>query len=757
MMGERALNILRGGERAVFFLGAFFIYTFLAQVSWGQVSSLLTDQERVWLADHPEIRLAPDPQFLPIEYFDDQGRYVGIAADYVSLIENKLGVKFKTVQLKSWDEVLKQSRLRKVDLWGAATPTPQRREYMNFTQPFLELPAVILVRKQVTQTLSLDTLKGMRVAVISGYGIHDHILNEHPEIQLDVVLDIETGLKKVSLGMVDAMVTNIALATTYTEKAGITNLRIAGESGFVYRWALASRSDWPELNRILDKALAVITPAERQAIFSRWITLERSQGKSFKEIAISLAVALGLLGVAGILFWNRSLSRLVERRTLELKDELDERKQAESALLESQTLYREIFEKLAFVVRGTSAQTGEAFFRSLTYHLAKALDVKYAFIGKLIDSEKGLVKTQALWTGSGYSESLTYEIAKTPCEKVLEGEWMSFSERVQQLFPEDRFLSDLNIEGYQGFPIKDLAGNVLGHLGIMDNKPIEDAPYNRVIMKIFASRAFAELERGRVENKLIIAKERAEQASQAKSEFLSRMSHELRTPLNAILGFGQLMQMNKEALDMEQREFLDHILQSGGLLLQLINEVLDLSRVESSNFDLRIKKVEVGPVVEKALGLSLPMAREKGIQIINNISGKEETLVLADSLRLSQVMINLISNAIKYNRDRGTVVLDSLHLEDSRYRIEVQDTGLGIPKEKLETIFEPFERLDAEFSEVPGTGIGLTISQSLMAMMNGSIKAESTPDKGSCFAIELPLAHDTLDIPSIEPDSQALV
>ena len=743
--------------KVVFFIGAFFIHALLAQVSWGQASSLLTEQERSWLADHPEICLAPDPQFLPIEYFDDQGRYVGIAADYVSLIEGKLGVKFKAVQLKSWDEVLTQSRLRKVDLWGAATPTPQRREYMNFTQPFLELPAVILVRKQVTQTLSLDTLKGMRVAVISGYGIHDHILNEHPEIQLDMVLDIETGLKKVSLGMVDAMVTNIALATTYTEKAGITNLRIAGESGFVYRWALASRSDWPELNTILDKALAVITPAERQAIYSRWITLERSQRKSFKEISISLAVALGVLGVAGILFWNRSLYRLVERRTLELKEELAERKQAETALRESQNQYREIFEKLAFVVRGTSAQTGEAFFRSLTYHLAKALDVKYAFIGKLIDSEKGLVKTQALWTGSGYSESLTYEIAKTPCEKVLEGEWMSFSERVQQLFPEDRFLSDLNIEGYQGFPIKDLAGNVLGHLGIMDNKPIEDAPFNRVILKIFASRAFAEMERGRVETHLIKAKENAEQASQAKSEFLSRMSHELRTPLNAILGFGQLMQMKKEALDEEQMECLDHILRSGGFLLELINEVLGLSRAEPSRLDLHAEKVPVGPVVEKALGLSLPMAKERDIQIINNISSKEETLVLADSLRLSQVMINLISNAIKYNRNRGTVILDSFHLEDGRYRIEVQDTGMGIPQDKLETIFEPFERLDAEFSEIPGTGIGLTISQSLMAMMNGSIKAESTLGKGSCFSIELLLACNEYDVQVIEGNSQNAV
>ena len=224
------------------------------------------------------------------------------------MIEKKLGVTFKKVQLESWDEVLEKSQNREVDLWGAGVPTPQRLEYMHFTQPFLKLPAVILVRRQVTEKLSLDTLRGMKVAVISGYGIHDHIVNEYPDIQLDVVPDIQTGLKKVSVGLVDAMVTNIALATTYIEQAGITNLRISGESGYAYQWAFASRNDWPELNRILDKALAQITPMERKAIHTKWITLERLPAKTFKEIAISLAVVLGLLAVAGVLFWNRSLT-----------------------------------------------------------------------------------------------------------------------------------------------------------------------------------------------------------------------------------------------------------------------------------------------------------------------------------------------------------------------------------------------------------------------------------------------------------------
>lgn len=717
-------------------------------VSYAEPSAYLSEDELRWLVDHPEIRLAPDPQFLPIEHFDGNGKYVGIAADYISLIEKKLDVQFHKVHLENWDSVLKQSRNREVDLWGAATPTPQREAYMNFTRPFLELPAVILVRKRVTDDLSLKTLRGMKVAVISGYGIHDHILNEYPEIELDTVPDIRTGLKKVSMGMADALVTNIALATTYIEKEGITNLRIAGESGFVYRWALASRNDWPELSRILDKTLTQISPAERQAIYRKWVTLPAS-GKPLKEIGISLAVILGLLGIAGIIFWNRSLSQQVKLRTHELNEELEERRRIESALRESEQKFKQLFSQLKFIVQGTSTATGEEFFKSLAYYLSHALNVKYAFVGELQDPEMGLVKTLAFWTGSGYSDNLTYEIAHTPCEKVMEGGWASFSEGVKERFPEDQFLLSLGIEAYQGIPIKDHSGKVLGHLGVMDDKPIMDAPINQMILSIFASRAFAEMERMNAEGKLVSARDKAEKANKAKSDFLSRMSHELRTPLNAILGFGQLMQHKADVLNERHKECVEQILRSGNHLLELINEVLDLSQIESSRQALKIEAVHVSSIIQKAVALVNPLAWEREIKIINNIPDDSRVHVDADSLRLYQVLINLISNAIKYNREQGTVTLDVVFLTNDRCRIEVKDTGKGIPEDQSHKIFEPFERLGAEYSEELGTGIGLTICQSLIQQMGGSIQVDSVFGAGSCFSIELP-------VPSESPPSISL-
>ena len=162
-----------------------------------------------------------------------------------------------------------------------------------------------------------------------------------------------------------------------------------------------------------------------------------------------------------------------------------------------------------------------------------------------------------------------------------------FSERGATVFPKDRFLREFNVEGYQGIPILDFSGNVLGHLGIMDEQPIEDAPINYMILAIFASRAYAELERSNVEKNLVEAKEYAEQASKAKSEFLSQMSHELRTPLNAILGFSQLMQMKGQNLSPDDKESVEHIIDSGNHLLDLINDVLNLSHIESGQMTLQ--------------------------------------------------------------------------------------------------------------------------------------------------------------------------
>jgi two-component system sensor histidine kinase/response regulator len=238
------------------------------------------------------------------------------------------------------------------------------------------------------------------------------------------------------------------------------------------------------------------------------------------------------------------------------------------------------------------------------------------------------------------------------------------------------------------------------------------------------------------EKNIIFAKEEAERANAAKSEFLSRMSHELRTPMNAILGFSQLMSFDtSETLSPSQNARLHEISKGGKHLLDLINEVLDLSRIESNQFTLSIENVNIHEVIKETLNLIFPMAQKNNISIENKF--QENLFVLADRTKLKQVFLNLLSNAVKYNSDNGSIVLDSHVTSEGKVSISVKDTGAGLSPQQQKSIFEPFNRLDVDKTEIEGTGIGLTITQRLIEHMNGSIEVESKEGQGSSFILRL--------------------
>lgn len=249
------------------------------------------------------------------------------------------------------------------------------------------------------------------------------------------------------------------------------------------------------------------------------------------------------------------------------------------------------------------------------------------------------------------------------------------------------------------------------------------------------------------------AREEAESASRAKSEFLSRMSHELRTPLNAILGFAQLLDMDSSA---GQRPQVGHILRAGQHLLGLINEVLDIARIEAGRLPLNVEPMPLAAVLHEALTLVSPMAADAGIHLAPLPPLPSDSGVIADRQRLIQVLLNLLSNAIKYNRADGRVSIE-VTIEQSRLRISVLDTGAGIAAHRLELLFKPFERLDAD-PRVEGTGLGLALSKSLLEMMDGSLGVHSTPGSGSRFTLELPYvslpdapAVATFSAPALSP------
>jgi len=267
-------------------------------------------------------------------------------------------------------------------------------------------------------------------------------------------------------------------------------------------------------------------------------------------------------------------------------------------------------------------------------------------------------------------------------------------------------------------------------------------------------RQAAELEQ-RVEERtreLSAATAEADHANRAKSEFLSRMSHELRTPLNAILGFAQLLEMG--TLSTRQSESVEHILRAGRHLLGLINEVLDISRIEAGRLQLSLEPVPVRETLAQAVQLVQPAATALAVSV--RADAIDEGLhVLADRQRLQQVFLNLLSNAIKYNRPRGTVRVTCAPKGDDRLRISVTDTGEGIAADKLPRLFTPFDRLGAEAGGVEGTGLGLALSKSLVEAMGGTLQVESEPGAGSTFSAELvvvPGPAAVSDVTSLDAD-----
>lgn len=235
------------------------------------------------------------------------------------------------------------------------------------------------------------------------------------------------------------------------------------------------------------------------------------------------------------------------------------------------------------------------------------------------------------------------------------------------------------------------------------------------------------------------AQQAAERANNAKSEFLSRMSHELRTPLNAVLGFAQLLEL--DGITEEQSYNVKQISKGGSHLLDLINEILDISQIESGHLSMSPEPVLVSEVIEEAISLVGPLAGDKAINLISTSNREPDCYVFADRQRLKQILINLLSNGIKYNRHGGSVSVSCFEASRGLLRIQVTDTGPGIAPENRDLLFVPFERLGAEQTLIEGTGVGLALSRGLATAMGGRLEVDSTVGRGSTFWLEFPVVE----------------
>lgn len=438
------------------------------------------------------------------------------------------------------------------------------------------------------------------------------------------------------------------------------------------------------------------------------------------------------------------------------------------AIVRDITARKQTYETINFLANARPTENLKPFLQACISNLTDVYHSKCAFIGLLIEPERTHIRTLAIKSGNHYADNFEYRLEGTPCKDILNMSKSIIKTNVKNLYPQDQRLVNMELDSYFGSPLITSTGKIIGLVAVLDSKAMDLTDDNAAILDVFSKRIATELERNMALSDLATqqqqleetvdkrtidlktAKQAAEDASKSKSIFLSNMSHELRTPMNAILGFAQIIELDAKTDDEKQN--VTEILKAGEHLLQLINEVLDLTKIEAGHLNLSTDCVGFNELMSDCISIIEPLATKHGLNLINNIPQSREFFVRIDFTRAKQVLLNLMSNAVKYNRVDGYIGLNLEVLEDSRrIRVSVSDAGQGLSKEQQAKLFKPFERAGAEYSNIEGTGIGLVISKQLVELMGGDIGLDSTPGSGSTFWVEFQLVEEK-DISDIEKE-----
>lgn len=631
----------------------------------------LTATERQWLDEHPVILAAADPYWPPMEYLDQNGQYTGMSADYIKLVAERLGIHIEVLPQSSWDAALDNARVRKVAILTAAATTPERQQFLDFTQPYLNLPAAIIVNDESRDIAGIDDLEGRKVAVIKNYASHDYFQRNHPDIELVPVADVSTGLYAVSYGEVDALIANIASASYYIEQLAIQNLRVAGESGFTYQLGIASRNDWPILNTLLEKGVASLTPQERQDIYRKWIGLKPEPWKPSQEQLAGFTIGLVILGLAITLVWNQQLRRTVESRTKELR-------------------------------------TSEQEFKNL---YKTALVGLYRFS---IDGKSVLAANPALTTLFGYPSVETF------LQQFSFRAAFAVDEQRQQLFKTLRHTGRVDNFEFLGRLLDGSQRNFLISGTLYD----EQGYLEGAVLDI--------TDRKQAEDEARVARETAERASRAKTDFLAAASHDLRQPLHAIsLQVGKL----QEILHSDEADtILNQISSSQTALRDILDTLLDISHLDAGTLKPNLSHFPLTQLFTQLHNEFGPQAKARGFELRFHPTS---AWVCSDGVLLYRVLANLVDNAIKHSRAPG--VLIGARQRADNWQIEIWDCGPGIPAEQHQAIFEEFVQLgNPGRDRRQGLGLGLSIVQRLNQLLGLELQLASTTGRGSCFKLTVP-------------------
>ncbi len=645
--------------------------------------TVFSEEEKNWLSTNPEINVAINGSLPPYSFYDENGELRGAVIDLLGEISQAIGVNFTVIDVASLADMEESLRSKKADMALTLLPNPERAQYLRFTEPFLFNSFALVTEKNDT-VKNIKNLKGKKVAIQRSNFVAEKVMEIDPSIILikkDSQLD---SLVAVANGEVDAAITLLPTATYLIRQYFPEDLKVSTSlPDFAANLPFSIRVGQAPLYSVMEKMIDQLGPNYMNGLINNWKAAAPAKASIWKEYISSFRLVSIAAAASSLLLLSLILYLYIKRR-LVLQDV--ERFEFRSTLLDSIPM--------AIAVRDLESRF--VFCNQVFY--AQLRVSPHQILGKLTSEFPGLDIDQAQEHQRIYFQALTNGVAdQRQLDARVNGVHLTFRQW-------DR-------------PYRDKNGNIAGLIS-----GYADMTSNVLLLQ-----------------QLRDAHDKAVKANEAKSRFLAVMSHEIRTPLNAIIGLLELTIQRIDRGDTWDREDLQVAYGSSKSLIELIDDILDLAKIESGNMTLMAQRCNLSEVVRSVTRVFSGVARQKGLylQLEEDLQTTDD--ISLDAGRLKQVLSNVISNAIKFTdcgglsiKTQSFVALDDIHIH-----IEISDSGVGITAEDQERLFSPFTQATNSSNTRGGTGLGLVICRQLITLMGGTLELHSSYGQGTTVYIDL--------------------
>jgi two-component system sensor histidine kinase EvgS len=660
----------------------------------------LSEREKAWLHDLPPLRLGVDPSYAPFSLITGQGQAEGLALDYVREIAAELGLRFTQVPSENWTGTVASVKRGEVDVVAAINPQSATWPYLEPTTSYLDFPIMIVTREGSPVIVGRDDLTGKRVLGNTTREPIRRLLGRIPGV---IVLPAATeaeGLRRLAAGEGDAFVGNLASVDYLIREQFLGQLKVAAPTGDNEAIAMGVRRELAPLIPLINRVLVNLPTHRQQEIRNTWFASHYVVGPTWREIASRVLpfVAVLLASLIAISYAYLNLRRETRRR------ERTERRLAEVTAHVPAVVYE--------AVRDTEGQ------------------YSMAYVGGDPQTLLGMEPGELLAGG----DSLLAPVAPEDRDALRD----AFERSARDTSP-----LHVTVRAQVGGRVRYLSSDAVP-LAAADGNVRWNGYWVDVTTQELASRGVAK------------ARDEAEAATRAKSDFLATISHEIRTPMNGVIGLLDVLE--RTPLDGEQRRMVATIEHSAEALMHILDDVLDFSKIEAGHLALDPRPTDPRALVDDAVAIMAAQAEAKGLALEAHLDVALAPAVLVDDGRLRQVLLNLIGNAIKFTAAghiRVDVHVDEEHAGRQRVRFVVTDTGIGIHAAKLRHVFAPFSQAESSTTRrFGGTGLGLSISRRLIERMGGHIVIQSEPGKGTVVTatVEWPMVDPLSIVPPATAD-----